>query len=83
MMKTALKAFENLGDDEELGSADWHTVIRHISSLKDLEGRQLNPHNGYEAGSLDPTNMMDMRIRFLKGISQCVVNSYSQTIVVS
>ncbi|VYS46087.1 unnamed protein product [Arabidopsis thaliana] len=93
MMKTALKAFENLGDDEELGSADWHTVIRHISSLKDLEGRQLNPHNGYEAGSLDPTNMMDMRIRFLKGvqaaywemlddgrITQCTANVLMQSV---
>jgi hypothetical protein len=83
MMKTALKAFENLGDDEELGSADWPTVIRHISSLKDLEGRQVNPHDGYEAGSLDPTNIMDIRIRFLNGISQCVVNSsHCQTSVV-
>lgn len=75
MMNTALQAFENLGDDEELGSADWPTVIRHISCLKDLEGRQVNPNNGYEAGSLDQTNIMDIRIRFLNGISQCVLNS--------
>ncbi|KAL9306150.1 Sodium/hydrogen exchanger 8 [Arabidopsis thaliana] len=93
MMKTALKAFENLGDDEELGSADWPTVIRHISSLKDLEGRQVNPHDGYEAGSLDPTNIMDIRIRFLNGvqaaywemlddgrITQCTANVLMQSV---
>uniref|UniRef100_A0A1J3K0S5 Sodium/hydrogen exchanger 8 n=2 Tax=Noccaea caerulescens TaxID=107243 RepID=A0A1J3K0S5_NOCCA len=68
MLNTALKAFENLGDDEELGSADWHTVITHISSLKDLERGQVNPHNGYEAGNLDPTNITDIRIRFLNGV---------------
>ncbi|ESQ35344.1 hypothetical protein EUTSA_v10006906mg [Eutrema salsugineum] len=65
MMKTALNAFENLGDDEELGSADWQTVIRHISCLRDLE---VNPRNGCEAGNLDPTNIMDIRIRFLNGV---------------
>ncbi|CAL9215004.1 unnamed protein product [Arabidopsis halleri] len=93
MMKTALKAFANLGDDEELGSADWPTVIRHISSLKDLEGRQVNPPNGYEAGSLDPTNIMDIRIRFLNGvqaaywqmlddgrITQCTANVLMQSV---
>ncbi|KAL0723481.1 hypothetical protein Bca4012_038080 [Brassica carinata] len=68
MMNTALKAFENLGDDEELGSADWHTVVGHISSLNDLEGGQVSPQNGYGAGSADPTNIMDIRIRFLNGV---------------
>lgn len=68
MLNTALKAFENLEDDEELGSADWHTVITHISSLTDLERGQVSPHNGYEAGNLDPTNITDIRIRFLNGI---------------
>ncbi|XP_010496361.1 PREDICTED: sodium/hydrogen exchanger 8 isoform X3 [Camelina sativa] len=68
MVNTALKAFENLGDDEELGSANWPTVTRHVTSLKDLEGGQANPHKGYEAGNLDPTNIMDMRIRFLNGV---------------
>ncbi|CAA7032537.1 unnamed protein product [Microthlaspi erraticum] len=68
MMNTALKAFENLGDDEELGSADWQTVITHISSLTDLERGQVNPQNGYEAGNLDLTNIVDIRIRFLNGV---------------
>ncbi|VVA91333.1 unnamed protein product [Arabis nemorensis] len=68
MMKTALKAFENLGDDEELGSADWRTVKTHISSLKDLDGRHVNLHNGYEASNVDPTNIMDIRIRFSNAI---------------
>ncbi|EOA37585.1 hypothetical protein CARUB_v10011936mg [Capsella rubella] len=68
MMNTALKAFENLGDDEELGSADWPTVTRHVSSLKDLDGGKVNPYNEYEAGNLDPIKIMDMRIRFLNGV---------------
>ncbi|KAF8099265.1 hypothetical protein N665_0247s0044 [Sinapis alba] len=68
MMNTALKAFENLGEDEELGSTDWHTVAGHISSLKDLEGGQVNPQGGYGAGSADPTNLMDIRVRFLNGV---------------
>ncbi|KAG2268295.1 hypothetical protein Bca52824_062850 [Brassica carinata] len=49
MMNTALKAFENLGDDEELGSADWHTVVGHISSLNDLEGDKLVLKMGVQA----------------------------------
>lgn len=68
MMNTAFKAFENLGDDEELGSVDWHTVLRHIPSLKNLQGEQVNPHDGCEAGNVDPTNIMDIRIRFLNGV---------------
>lgn len=72
MMNTAFKAFENLGDDEELGSTDWHTVLRHIPSLKNLQGEQVNPHDGCEAGNVDPTNIMDIRVRFLNGISQCL-----------
>ncbi|RID57630.1 hypothetical protein BRARA_F00991 [Brassica rapa] len=68
MMNTAFKAFENLGDDEELGSADWHTVIGHIPSLKNLQGEQVDPHDGCEAGNVDPTNIMDIRIRFLNGV---------------
>lgn len=73
MMNTALKAFENLGDDEELGSPDWPTVKSHISSLKDLQGEQVHPHNVYEAGNPDPTNIMDIRMRFLNGIfTRCI-----------
>lgn len=68
MMNTAFKAFENLGDDEELGSADWHTVIGHIPSLKNLQGEQVDPHDGCEAGNVDPRNIMDIRIRFLNGV---------------
>ncbi|CAF2083156.1 unnamed protein product [Brassica napus] len=68
MMNTAFKAFENLGNDEELGSADWHTVIAHIPSLKNLQGEQVDPHDGCEAGNVDPTNIMDIRIRFLNGV---------------
>ncbi|KFK43712.1 hypothetical protein AALP_AA1G163100 [Arabis alpina] len=56
------------GDDEELGSSDWHTVITHISSLKDLDGRQVNPYHGYEAGNVDPMSIVDIRMRLLNGV---------------
>ncbi|WZZ57514.1 hypothetical protein YC2023_057621 [Brassica napus] len=64
MMNTAFKAFENLGDDEELGSADWHTVIAHIPSLKNLQGEQVDPHDGCEAGNL----AIDLRLLHVSGV---------------
>lgn len=67
MLNKALKAFQDLGDDEELGPADWPTVENYISSLKDLEGELVHPHNGSKTGNLDPTSLKDIRIRFLNG----------------
>ncbi|VVB03854.1 unnamed protein product [Arabis nemorensis] len=68
MLNKALKAFQDLGDDEELGPADWPTVEKYISSLKDLEGELVHPHNGSKTGNLDPTSLKDIRIRFLNGV---------------
>ncbi|CAN4113887.1 unnamed protein product [Withania somnifera] len=36
MLNRALEAFGDLGDDEELGPADWPTVKRYITSLNDV-----------------------------------------------
>ncbi|KAK6281202.1 hypothetical protein POUND7_015027 [Theobroma cacao] len=63
MLNKALEAFEDLGDDEELGPADWPTVKRYIASLNNLEGDHVHPHI-----ALDPTNLKDIRIRLLNGV---------------
>ncbi|KAL0693211.1 hypothetical protein Bca4012_060391 [Brassica carinata] len=68
MLNKALQAFEDLGDDEELGPADWPTVEKYISSLKDSEGEQVHPHSGSKTGNLDSTSLKDIRIRFLNGV---------------
>nr|AFF57539.1 salt overly sensitive 1 [Cochlearia hollandica] len=68
MLSKALQAFEDLGDDEELGPADWPTVETYIASLKDSEGEQVHPHSGSETGNLDHTSLKDIRIRFLNGV---------------
>ncbi|XP_065856867.1 sodium/hydrogen exchanger 8 isoform X2 [Euphorbia lathyris] len=69
MLNKALAAFGDLGDDEELGPADWPTVKRFITSLNNLEGGRLHDHSATEAESnLDPTNLKDIRIRLLNGV---------------
>ncbi|KAK4264107.1 hypothetical protein QN277_029441 [Acacia crassicarpa] len=69
MLNKALEAFGELGDDEELGPADWPTVKRYISCLNDLEGERIHPHGTPESDStLDPMNLKDIRIRLLNGV---------------
>ncbi|KAK2635611.1 hypothetical protein Ddye_030403 [Dipteronia dyeriana] len=69
MLNKALEAFGDLGDDEELGPADWPTVKRYITSLNDLEGGCVHPHSTSETdNNLDPTNLKDIRIRLLNGV---------------
>ncbi|XP_065880812.1 sodium/hydrogen exchanger 8-like isoform X2 [Euphorbia lathyris] len=66
MLNKALAAFGDLGDDEELGPADWPTVKRYITSLNNLEGGRLHDHSATEAESnLDTTNLNDIRVRLL------------------
>ncbi|XP_038697530.1 sodium/hydrogen exchanger 8-like isoform X2 [Tripterygium wilfordii] len=68
MLNKALEAFGDLGEDEELGPADWHTVKRYIASLNNLEGC-VHPHSQNESDdNLDPTNVKDIRIRLLNGV---------------
>ncbi|KAK8605306.1 hypothetical protein V6N13_102090 [Hibiscus sabdariffa] len=69
MLNKAFEAFEDLGDDEELGPVDWPTVKRYIASLNDLEGGHVHPHTESEAdNNLDPSNLKDIRVRLLNGV---------------
>ncbi|CAL0329851.1 unnamed protein product [Lupinus luteus] len=69
MLNKALEAFGELGDDEELGPADWSTVKRYISCLNNIEGERVHPHGASETdGNLDPMNVKDIRIRLLNGV---------------
>ncbi|XP_021598719.1 sodium/hydrogen exchanger 8 isoform X3 [Manihot esculenta] len=68
MLNKALAAFGDLGDDEELGPADWPNVKRYIASLDNLEGC-VDPKNATESeNNLDPTNLEDIRVRLLNGV---------------
>ncbi|XP_027344134.1 sodium/hydrogen exchanger 8 isoform X2 [Abrus precatorius] len=66
MLNKALEAFGELGDDEELGPADWSTVKRYISCLNDIEGERVHPHGS--DSNLDPMNLKDIRVRLLNGV---------------
>ncbi|KAL3502151.1 hypothetical protein ACH5RR_036600, partial [Cinchona calisaya] len=69
MLNKALEAFGDLGDDEELGPADWPTVKRYISSLNDVEGERVHPHTSSGDGdNVDRMNLEDIRVRFLNGV---------------
>lgn len=69
MLNKALEAFGELGDDEELGPADWPTVKRYISCLNDIEGERVHPHDAPESDSNpDPMNLKDIRVRLLNGM---------------
>ncbi|KAI4357384.1 hypothetical protein L6164_001336 [Bauhinia variegata] len=72
MLKKALEAFGELGDDEELGPADWSTVKRYLSCLNDIEGERVHPHHTSASDNNSdpnhPMNLKDIRIRLLNGV---------------
>ncbi|KAG2707630.1 hypothetical protein I3760_05G156300 [Carya illinoinensis] len=70
MLNKALEAFGELGDDEELGPADWPTVKRYITSLNNLEGESVQPYGASEDddNNLNLANLNDIRIRMLNGV---------------
>nr|XP_027097449.1 sodium/hydrogen exchanger 8-like isoform X2 [Coffea arabica] len=69
MLNKALEAFGDLGDDEELGPADWPTVKRYISCLNDVEGERVHPHiSTGDDHNRDHMNLEDIRVRFLNGV---------------
>ncbi|CAI9096868.1 OLC1v1033109C1 [Oldenlandia corymbosa var. corymbosa] len=69
MLNKALEAFGDLGEDEELGPADWTAVKKYISSLNDLDGEQVHPHDSSEDNNnVDHMNLKDIRVRFLNGV---------------
>lgn len=68
MLNKALEAFGDLGDDEELGPADWPTVKRYITSLNDVGGEPVHPHTSSENGdNVDHMHLKDIRVRLLNG----------------
>ncbi|XP_057733242.1 sodium/hydrogen exchanger 7-like [Arachis stenosperma] len=69
MLNKALEAFGELGDDEELGPADWATVKRYISCLNNIEGERVHPHGTSESDTnLDAMNLKDIRVRLLNSV---------------
>lgn len=76
MLNKALEAFGDLGDDEELGPADWPTVKRYITSLSHVEGEPLHPHNAFESDqNVHSMNVRDIRMRLLNGkVSLCLLH---------
>ncbi|KAK9749820.1 hypothetical protein RND81_02G152900 [Saponaria officinalis] len=69
MEKKALEAFGDLGEDEELGPADWNTVKRYIKSLNSIDGECIHPHDASVSGdNLNSMNMKDTRVRLLNGV---------------
>ncbi|XP_074309066.1 sodium/hydrogen exchanger 7 isoform X2 [Silene latifolia] len=69
MEKKALEAFGDLGEDEELGPADWPTVKRYIKSLNSIDGERIHPHDAsVSGGNIDSMNLKDMRVRLLNGV---------------
>ncbi|GAB2283487.1 Son of sevenless 1 [Dionaea muscipula] len=69
MLNKALEAFGDLGEDEELGPADWPTVKRYIKSLPNIDDERVNPDNGSESHtSLHSLSLSDIRIRLLNGV---------------
>lgn len=67
MLNKALEAFGDLGDDEELGSADWPTVKRYITSLNSVDGERMHLHSSSENDNPNHMNLKDIRVRFLNG----------------
>ncbi|KAL8520750.1 hypothetical protein ACS0TY_011337 [Phlomoides rotata] len=69
MLNKALEAFGDLGDDEELGPAEWHTVKRYITSLNGVDGERMHLLSSSENDdNPDHMNLKDIRVRFLNGI---------------
>lgn len=74
MHNKALEAFGELGEDDELGPADWTTIRKYVSCLKDLpeNGRPTHLHGPPSSGTAAEgehvkQQMQDTRIRFLNG----------------
>ncbi|XP_042379307.1 sodium/hydrogen exchanger 7-like isoform X3 [Zingiber officinale] len=69
MRNKALESFSDLRDDEELGPADWPTIIKHITCLNNSDEGQIHSHNVGEGESyLQTMNLRDIRVRFLNGV---------------
>lgn len=73
----ALAAFGELGEDEELGPADWNTIRKYVSCLSYEENKPTHPHEplsfALPDGEHTKQQMADTRIRFLNGKSVCTL----------
>jgi hypothetical protein len=69
MRSKALEAFEELGEDEELGPADWSTIRKFVTCLPEEDERPEHPHApasfALPDGEHRRQQMQDTRIRFL------------------
>ncbi|RXH79113.1 hypothetical protein DVH24_040260 [Malus domestica] len=75
MLNKALEAFGDLGDDEELGPADWPTVKRYSASLNDIDTEPVHPHKASESDNdRHLTNLKDIRERLLNGVQAAYWN---------
>lgn len=70
MNKKALEAFQELGEDEELGPADWPSVLNYITCLTTLEGGdRTHPHAiSINENEQHRMHMQDTRLRLLNGV---------------
>ncbi|RZC47698.1 hypothetical protein C5167_040630 [Papaver somniferum] len=69
MMNKAHEAFSDLGDDEELGPAEWSTVKKYLACLNNLEEDQVHPHSvSRHESSVHAMNLKDTRVRLLNGV---------------
>lgn len=63
----AVEAFENLGEDEELGPAEWHIVTKYISCLATTEPPS-HPHvTQSSVVEVHGNQLQDTRLRLLNG----------------
>lgn len=69
MNNKALEAFRELGEDEELGPADWPSVVNYITCLATQEGHRTHPHDiSINENEQHRTHMQDTRLRLLNGV---------------
>lgn len=69
MNNKALEAFRELGEDEELGPADWPSVVKYITCLTAEEGHRMHPHAiSINENEQQRMHMQDTRLRHLNGV---------------
>ncbi|KAG0600449.1 hypothetical protein M758_11G035100 [Ceratodon purpureus] len=78
MHSKALEAFEELGEDEELGPADWSTIRKFVTCLPEENKLRENPHLApsfaLPDGEHHRQQMLDTRMRFLNGVQAAYWN---------
>ncbi|KAL3682883.1 hypothetical protein R1sor_000905 [Riccia sorocarpa] len=71
MYEKALESFQELGEDEDLGPAEWATVCKYVTVLAH-QGEVRPPTHPHEGSATGEQNRMlilqDTRIRFLNGV---------------